>query len=256
MDDVFKALADTTRRALLDSLREKDGQTLTELEGGLGMTRFGVMKHLKILEAANLVSTRKAGRFKHHYLNAVPLQAALDRWVEPFRVKPLAQQILDIKELAEGAENMTEDAKPDFVLATYINASPQAVWDALTQAEHVNRYQFLGGSMPPEADQPGRLDQLYPDGSPMLGMEILFQEPTRVLECSFEPRWPGPSGELPASRCRYEIEEVDGASKLTVLHFGLTPGLEGVADGWAKTLASLKSYLETGQGMRFPLNAA
>lgn len=265
MDDVFKALADNTRRALLDNLRQRDGQTLTELEDGLskgelskdgGMTRFGVMKHLKILEAANLLSTRKVGRFKHHYLNAVPLQAALDRWVEPFRVKPLAQQILDVKSLAEGTQAMTKEEKPDFVLATYINATPQAVWDALVKAEHVDRYQFLGGSMVPEAEQPGRLDQLYPDGSPMLGMEILVEEPTSVLECSFEPSWPGPNGAIPKSRCRYEIEEVGGASKLTVLHFGLTPGLEGVADGWAKTLASLKSYLETGEGMRFPLAAA
>lgn len=186
MDDVFKALADPTRRSLLDSLREADGQTLTELEKGLGMTRFGVMKHLKLLEQANLVSTRKVGRFKHHYLNAVPLQAAMDRWVEPFRVKPAAKHVLDIKTLAEGAAPMETETKPDFVLATYINASPQAVWDALTKAEHVNRYQFLGGSMVPEDEQPGRLDQRYADGSPMLNMEILVEEPPSVLECSFE----------------------------------------------------------------------
>ncbi|MEM1365222.1 MAG: SRPBCC domain-containing protein, partial [Pseudomonadota bacterium] len=233
---------------------------LTELEAGLAkqsdMTRFGVMKHLKVLEAANLVSTRKVGRFKHHYLNAVAVQAALDRWVKPFRVRPLAQQLLNIKRQAEGAQSMGENDKPDFVLSTYINAAPQAVWDALVKAEHVNQYQFLGGSMVSESEQPGRLDQLYPDASPMLGMEILVEDPPGVLECSFEPRWPGPDGEVPTSRCRYEIEEVAGASKLTVLHFGLTPGLEGVADGWAKTLASLKSYLETGEGMRFPLNAA
>ncbi|MEM7567203.1 MAG: metalloregulator ArsR/SmtB family transcription factor, partial [Pseudomonadota bacterium] len=70
MDAIFKALGDGTRRHILDRLRARDGQTLTELEADLGMTRFGVMKHLKVLEEAGLVTTRKVGRFKHHYLNA------------------------------------------------------------------------------------------------------------------------------------------------------------------------------------------
>jgi len=84
MDAIFKALNDPARRALLDSLRAKDGQTLTELEEQLDMSRFGVMKHLKVLEDAHLITTRKSGRFKHHYLNALPLQEVIDHWIEPF----------------------------------------------------------------------------------------------------------------------------------------------------------------------------
>ena len=81
MDAVFRALGNPTRRALLDRLRDRGGQTLTELEAGLGMTRFGVTKHLDVLEDANLVVIRKSGRRKYHYLNALPIQEAADRWM-------------------------------------------------------------------------------------------------------------------------------------------------------------------------------
>ena len=107
MDAIFKALADDTRRTILDLLREKDGRSLGDLEEGLAkagaqMTRFGVMKHLKVLEAAGLVVTHKRGRFKYHYLNAVPLQQVIDRWIEPFKQKPMAQAALALKSKLEG----------------------------------------------------------------------------------------------------------------------------------------------------------
>ncbi|MBT8458031.1 MAG: metalloregulator ArsR/SmtB family transcription factor, partial [Alphaproteobacteria bacterium] len=88
MDAIFKALNDPARRDLLDSLRQKNGQSLSELEAQLDMTRFGVMKHLKVLEDASLIVTRKKGRFKYHYLNALPLQEVIDRWIDPFLAKP------------------------------------------------------------------------------------------------------------------------------------------------------------------------
>src|SRR5271154_6489997 len=84
MDDVFKALADPTRRSLLDELFKNDGQTLSELEERLPMTRFGVMKHLKVLEEAGLVATRRRGREKLHFLNAVPIRLVHDRWVSKY----------------------------------------------------------------------------------------------------------------------------------------------------------------------------
>ena len=97
MDAVFRALSDDTRRALLDRLRERDGQTLTELEACAGMTRFGIMKHLRILEGANLVVTRKAGRFKYHYINAPPLQLIVDRWIAPITQQAATRALLDLK---------------------------------------------------------------------------------------------------------------------------------------------------------------
>lgn len=102
MDTIFKALADSTRRELLDALRRKDGQTLTELEAASDLSRFGIMKHLKLLEEAGLVVTVKKGRFKYHYLNAVPLQEVIDRWIEPLVAKPAARAVLDLKAKLEG----------------------------------------------------------------------------------------------------------------------------------------------------------
>ena len=107
MDAIFKALSDETRRSLVDCLSRKDGQTLSELEKaladeGVEMTRFGVMKHLKVLEAASLVVPRKQGRFKYHYLNVVPLQQIMDRWIEPLTQKPMAKAALALKSKLEG----------------------------------------------------------------------------------------------------------------------------------------------------------
>ena len=102
MDAIFKALGDPARRDLLDSLRKRDGQSLSDLEQVLAMSRFGVMKHLKVLEEANLIVTRKDGRFKYHYLNVIPLQEILDRWIEPLTQKPLARAALDLKAKMEG----------------------------------------------------------------------------------------------------------------------------------------------------------
>ena len=89
-DQVFKALADPTRRHLLDRLFERDGRTLTELESELEMTRFGVMKHLRILEQAKLIVTRRDGRKKHHFLNAVPIRLIHDRWIDKYRERQVS----------------------------------------------------------------------------------------------------------------------------------------------------------------------
>jgi DNA-binding transcriptional ArsR family regulator len=103
VDDVFKALADEGRRALLDALRESDGQTLNELCEVLpDMTRFGVMKHLRVLEDAHLVATERSGRSKHHYLNPVPIREIHDRWIAPYR-EPLVVGLLALRDRAEGA---------------------------------------------------------------------------------------------------------------------------------------------------------
>lgn len=103
MDDVFKALADEGRRALLDALRERDGQSLGELCEVLpNMTRFGVMKHLRVLEEAHLVVVERAGRSKHHHLNPIPIREIHDRWIAPYR-EPLVVGLLALRDRAEGA---------------------------------------------------------------------------------------------------------------------------------------------------------
>ena len=104
MDEVFKALADPTRRALLDALFADDGQTLTALEGRLEMTRFGVMKHLKVLEEAGLVTTQKRGREKLHFLNPVPIRLIHNRWVSKYAA-PWASALTELKHDIENEGN-------------------------------------------------------------------------------------------------------------------------------------------------------
>jgi DNA-binding transcriptional ArsR family regulator len=100
MDEVFKALADPTRRELLDRLRERDGQSLGALEEELPMSRFGVMKHLKVLEEAGLITTRKRGRKKLHFLNPVPIRLIHDRWVSKY-AEPWASALSELKKEME-----------------------------------------------------------------------------------------------------------------------------------------------------------
>ncbi len=107
VDEVFKALADPTRRRLLDELFARDGQTLTELEEGLPMTRFGVMKHLRVLEEAGLITTRRQGRSKLHYLNAVPIRLIHDRWVSKY-AEPWAAGLSGLKRHLESEEDEDE----------------------------------------------------------------------------------------------------------------------------------------------------
>ena len=244
MDSVFKALADPSRRALLDALRGRDGQTLSELEAGLAMSRFGVAKHLRALEAAGLVTRVRRGRFTHHSLNAVPLTEALGRWIEPYEVAPAVGALLGLKARPEAPM----EAKPEFVLTTYIRCSQDALWDALTDPEQMTRYHFLARRVTREGD---RYDYLLPGGGEMLVCRTLAEEPRTRIEATFEPRWEGGGG---PSRTVFLLRPEGDHCALTVEHHDLTFPVvqgEGVADGWTRWAAGLKTFLETGEGVRF-----
>ena len=133
---VFKALADPTRRQLLDRLHERNGQTLGELCGSLAMARQSASQHLGVLEAANLISTTWRGREKVHYLNPVPLHDIQERWIDKFE-RPRLRALSAIRHSAE-EQAMTE--QPTYVYVTYIKASPEQVWHALTDADLTARY--------------------------------------------------------------------------------------------------------------------
>ena len=245
MDAVFKALADEARRTLLDALRQKDGQTLQELTELLDMTRFGVMKHLGVLEDAGLVTTHRKGRFKYHYLNAVPLQQTIDRWIEPMRAKPAARAVLNLKSTLERNETMS---KPDFVMHTFIRCTQDALWFALTDPESMAAYHFMCDVVEGRAEEGQTIRFIQPDGAPMLSQAITRMDPKSRIETSFEPHFFGPGA--PASRMVYLIEPEGPQCKLTIEHYDIAAGQEGVAEGWARLAASLKSYLETGQAMK------
>src|ERR1700735_2480969 len=136
MDDVFKALADPTRRALLDELFRHDGQTLTELEERFSMTRFGVMKHLKQLEAAGVVVTRRSGRQKHHFLNPVPIRLVHDRWVSKY-AEPWVASLSDLKQRMESSMEK--------IYEIYIRTTPERLWEAITNPDIRSKYNFGAG---------------------------------------------------------------------------------------------------------------
>ena len=244
MDALFKALNDPARRALLDSLRTKDGQTLSELEAQLAMTRFGVMKHLKVLEDAHLVIPRKVGRFKYHYLNVVPLAEVLDRWIEPLLARPAARAMIDLKAKLETPE-MT---KPDFMMQTYIRCTQDALWDALTSADAAANFHFMADRV----EREGNTLTYYTHGSTVMLIctETTLTPKTRI-DSTFEPKWAGPDVPLAASRFSYIIVPQGDYCQLTLEHYDIPAGQEGVADGWSRMLAGLKTWLETGKKANF-----
>ena len=248
MDTIFKALNDPTRRQLLDALRAKDGQTLTDLEERLDMTRFGVMKHLKVLEEAGLVVPVKRGRFTHHSLNAVPLQEVFDRWIEPLLAKPAARGLLTLKSDLERQSAMldSKDA-PDFVQQTFIRCDLDALWDALTRADHMAAYHFACSIAEGDAAEGVETRFLRADGSTMLTQRTTRIEPKSLLEMTFEPSG---GGDTKASRVVSRVDVEGPLCRLTMEHYDLPAGQEGVKEGWARWASSLKSWLETGSALK------
>src|ERR1700716_1895207 len=173
MDLVFKALADPTRRSLLDEMFRQDGQTLSGWEQRLPMTRFGVMKHLKVLEEAGLVVTRRRGREKLHFLNAVPIRLVHDRWVSKY-AEPWVATLSELKSAIE--ENSMEK-----VYEIYIKTTPERLWEAITSSEMRQKYNFGVGT---RSDwTPGsRYEGVHPmSPTPILDGENLEVDPPRRL---------------------------------------------------------------------------
>ena len=249
MDAIFKALSDPTRRQLLDTLRDRGGLSLTELEHGLGMTRFGVMKHLKVLEEANLVLTRRDGRFKYHYLNALPIQEVADRWMAPY-AKPLARFALNLKNALESEPPMAD--KPDFVFSTYIRTTPDRLWDALTNPEMTQQF-YYGGRVQAELKPGGNFSYLAPNGEINLHGEVLEIDPPKKLVTTFRATWAEAGGET--TRVMYEIEPMGEVCKFTMTHFDYEKSKAGVEEGWPIIVAGLKTLLETGKPLNIPIMA-
>ena len=258
MDGVFRALADPSRRLLLDRLNERSGQTQRELCAGLEMARQSVSKHLAVLEAANLVTAVRRGREKLHYLNAAPISDISERWINRYdqeRVTALA----DLKRALED----TPMQKPSFAYTTYIKTTPERLWQALTDPAFTQRYWNttfdtdwkVGSTMTwnnqgvtiadpeqvvLESEPYRRLSYTWHTFTPELAgvHEVLTDEV--VAKAAGEPR----------SKVTFEIEPLDELCKLTVVHDGLEPEstvMELVSGGWPRVLATLKTLLETGE---------
>jgi uncharacterized protein YndB with AHSA1/START domain len=248
-DQAFRALADPTRRHLLDLLFVREGRTLRELHSQVeGMTRFGVMKHLRILEAAGLVVTRRVGREKLHYLNPVPVQLIHDRWVSKY-TRSQAAALADLKDELERGEPMS--AAPRQVYQVYIKASPEQIWDAITKPEFTARY-FFGSRVETTGEAGTAIRHLAPDSDEVWGDDaILESDPPRKLVHTWSSLYNPELAAEPRSRITWEIEpQPGGVSRLTVVHDELEHSPKtaaSVAGGWMFVLSGLKTLLETGE---------
>ncbi len=263
-EEVFKALADGSRRRLLDRLNARNGQSLRDLCAGLSMARQSVSKHLAVLERAGLVTPVRHGREKLHYLNAAPINDIAERWINHYD----QERVHALSDLKRALEETTMD-KPQFVYTTYINTTPERLWQALTDPTFTRRYWGVA------------LETDWTVGSTMTWDEggVVTADPAQVV-LEFEPcrrlayTWHtftqeladlhGFSDEFLAtvsgegrSRVAFDIEPVGEMVKLTVVHDGFEPGstvLESVSGGWPQLLSSLKTLLETGETL--PIRSA
>ena len=243
MDAVFKALADPTRRRLLDQLFKKDGQTLSALERRLPMTRFGVMKHLRILEKAGLVVTKRRGREKLHVLNPVPIRLVHDRWVSKY-AEPWAAALSDLK-------HTLEDKTMVKVFEIYIKTTPERLWKALTDTEMRRKYTF--GAVVTSDWTRGSRYKGVGMGTPILEGENLEVDPPRRLVQSFRALWDEDVKNEGTSRVTYEIEPIGDSCRLTVTHDQLREGANNqLFGGWPMVLSGLKTLLETGELLTTP----
>lgn len=242
MDLVFRALADPTRRALLDELFREDGQTLTALEARFEMSRFGVMKHLKLLEDAGLVVTRRRGREKLHHLNPVPIRLVHDRWVSKY-AEPWAATLSGLK--------TTLEATMERVFEIYIRTSPERLWEAITDPETRRLYSFGAGV---ESDWTPGSSFTMSAGSTLLGEGVNVEvDPPRRLVQRTTMLYDEATAAEGTTRITWDIEPVGDSCRLTVTHDEMRDGApEQLYGGWPMVLSGLKTWLETGELLTTP----
>jgi DNA-binding transcriptional ArsR family regulator len=242
VDEIFKALADPTRRSLLDELFRRDGQTLSELEARFEMSRFGVMKHLKQLEEAGLVVTKRRGREKLHFLNPVPIRLVHDRWVSKY-AEPWAAELSGLK---SRLENPMEK-----IFEIYIKTTPERLWDAITDHETRRKYNFGVGIV--SDFTPGSHFEMT-NGEFALGEgENLVVDPPRKLVQRATMLWSDNVKNEGPTRITWDIEPVGDSCRLTVTHDELREGAnDELYGGWPMILSGLKTWLETGELLTTP----
>src|SRR2546423_4453563 len=239
VDEVFRALADPTRRALLDELFREDGQTLSALDERFAMTSFGVMKHLKQLEEAGLVVTKRRGREKLHFLNPVPIRLIHDRWVSKY-AEPWTAALSDLKHRLE--KTMEK------VFEIYIKTTPERLWEAITDGEIRSKYTF-GARVSSDWTPGSRYEMSHPGAPGLLGEgEILEVDPPRRLVQSMVALWSDEVKSEGTSRVTWEIEPVGDSCRLTVTHDELREGAnEQIYGGWPVILSLLKDWAPAGE---------
>ena len=245
MDVVFRALSDPTRRSLLDELFREDGQTLSALEARFDMSRFGVMKHLRQLEEAGLVTTKRRGREKLHFLNPVPIRLVHDRWVSKY-AEPWAAAL-------SGLKNDLEGRPMEKVFEIYIKTTPEQLWEAITDPALRAKYNF-GVGVSSDWEAGSSYESVHPEaGIPIAEGENLEVDPPNRLVQSMTALWSDEVKSEGASRVTWEIEQVADSCRLTVTHDQLREGANNeLYGGWPMILSGLKTLLETGEELTTP----
>jgi len=244
-NNIFKALADPSRRRMLDIAKEHPGITVTELTEEFDFSRYAVMKHLNILESCDLIISIKEGKFRKLYLNAIPIQTIYDRWISKFS-KYWAQNITALKyKLEEDSEMSQPELKHVFVI--YIKTTKEKLWEALTNGEITQKY-FFATKIKSNFSSGSKLEfhGVNKEGNPYIPVsgKVFEVIPQKKLVHSFQQY----SNNDKPSRVTYEIEEVDETIKLTVTHDQFDEVNEtynSVQQGWPYILSGLKTYLET-----------
>jgi uncharacterized protein YndB with AHSA1/START domain len=244
VDAVFRALADPTRRSLLDELFREDGQTLHALEARFSMTRFGVMKHLKQLEDAGLVVTRRHGREKLHYLNPVPIRLVHDRWVSKY-AEPWVAGLSGLKDELEH--------QMEKVFEIYIRTTPERLWDAITDSEIREKYNF-GAGVKSDWTVGAPIEMGVEKANFVLGDgEVLEVDPPRRLVHTMRALWDDDVKGEGFTRVAWDIETVGDSCHLTVTHDQMREGAnDQLYGGWPMILSGLKTWLETGELLTTP----
>ena len=242
---MFKALADPTRRDLLDELFRQDGQTLGMLEERFSMTRFGVMKHLKVLEEAGLVVTRRRGREKLHFLNPVPIRLIHDRWVSKYAESWVA----GLSEIKERLESQMEK-----VYEIFIKTTPERLWEAIIDPEIRAKYNF-GAAVYSDWKEGASISVDVKAHDVHLGEgEVLEVDPPWRLVHTMAALWDADVTAEGVSRVTWEIEKVgDDSCHLTLTHDQMREGANSqIYGGWPMILSGLKTWLETGEELTTP----
>lgn len=243
LDEVFKALADPTRRQLLDALFREDGQTLGALEARFEISRFGVMKHLRQLEEAGLVVTRRKGREKLHFLNPVPIRLVHDRWVSKY-AEVWTSVLSGIKDRLE--------SPMEKIYETYIRTTPERLWEAITDGETRAKYNF--GVACNSSWSPGAHIEMRHNSGVVVGEgEVLEVDPPRRLVHTMLAQWSDEVREEGTSRVTWEIEQVEDSCRLVLTHDQLREGANSeLYGGWPMILSGLKTWLESGEVLTTP----
>jgi len=243
-DEVFRALADPTRRSLLDELFREDGQSLNALVAHFELSRFGVMKHLKLLEEAGLVLSRRRGREKLHFLNPVPIRLVHDRWVSKY-AEPWTAALSDLKQRLE--------TPMEKVFEIYIRTTPERLWEAITDPEIRAKYTF-GVHITCDWKVGSHYEQSSPKADGALGEgEILEIDPPRRLVQSMRALWSDEVKSEGTSRVTWDIEPIGDSCRLVVTHDQLREGAnDQLYGGWPMILSGLKTWLESGQLLTTP----